>query len=446
MSSVSHRGFTHLGLDVAKDSIAVAVLAPDRDRAPVEEIFHDEVSVRRLIDRFDDHSTLWACYEAGPTGYELYRLLSSLGVRCDVVAPSLIPKRRGDRVKTDKRDARHLAGLHRAGELTAIGIPTPAQEAVRDLCRTRGDMVEDLTRARNRLTKFLLRHSLVWRGGSNWTFKHERWLAGLHFDDRALAATFAHYRATVALRDTSLAAVAADLTPYFDTLPFGEQTHRLAAYRGVTRMGGLCLAAEVFDWRRFPAARSFMSFTGLVPSEHSTGLSEHRGNITHAGNRHIRSQLVEASWAYQYRPHVGAGIAARHDGLPPEVLARAWNAECNSSAKPSKLAVCARLRVVVEAKLELRWSPQQISGWLVETFPDDPEMRVSHETIYLSLFVQSRGALRKELTRYLRSRSCGPEAEGPHRHEWSGSVARHAQHSRATGGGERPGGARPLGR
>ena len=150
MSSVSHQGFTHLGLDVSKDWIAVAALAPDRDRATVQKIFHDEVSVRRLIGRFDDRSKLWACYEAGPTGYDLYRLLVGMGVRCDVIAPSLIPKRRGDRVKTDKRDARHLAGLHRAGQLTPIGVPSPAQEAVRDLCRTRGDMVEDLTRARNR--------------------------------------------------------------------------------------------------------------------------------------------------------------------------------------------------------------------------------------------------------------------------------------------------------
>jgi transposase len=333
----------------------------------VEKIFHDEVSVRRLVGRFDDRSTLWACYEAGPTGYDLYRLLTGLGVRCDVVAPSLIPKRCGDRVKTDKRDARRLAGLHRAGELTAIGIPTPAQEAVRDLCRTRGDMVEDLTRARNRLTKFLLRHSRVWRDGSNWTLKHQRWLAGLHFDDRALAATFAHYRATVALRDTSLAAVEADLVPYFDTLLFGEQTHRLAAYRGVTRMGGLCMAAEVFDWRRFPAARSFMSFTGLVPSEHSTGLSEHRGNITHAGNRHIRSQLVEAAWAYQHRPHVGASIAARHDGVAPEVIARAWNAQVRLSGRFRKLAARKNVRSIVAAAVA-----RELAGFLWAEMTTDP--------------------------------------------------------------------------
>ena len=174
MTSLAHRGFVHLGMDVSKDSISVAVLHPDRDLAVVDKISSDAESVRRLIKRVGRPSGLWACYEAGPTGYDLYRLLTKMGVRCDVVAPSLVPKGRGDRVKTDKRDARRLAGLHRAGELTAIAVPSPAQEAVRDLCRTRGDMVQDLTRARNRLTKFLLRHSLVYRDGSNWTCKFER--------------------------------------------------------------------------------------------------------------------------------------------------------------------------------------------------------------------------------------------------------------------------------
>jgi transposase len=148
-----------------------------------------------------------------------------------VVAPSLAPKGRGDRVKTDKGDARRLAGLHRAGELTAIAVPSSAQEAVRDLCRTRGDMVQDLTRARNRLTKFLLRHSLVYRDGSNWTCTFERWLSGLHFEDRALAATLNHYRATVQLRDRSLAAVESDLEHYFGTELFADAVLRFGAYR-----------------------------------------------------------------------------------------------------------------------------------------------------------------------------------------------------------------------
>ena len=265
MSSIAHRGFVHLGMDVSKDSIAVAVLSPDRDTAEVDKIFHDADSVRRLVKRLGKPKGIWACYEAGPTGYDLQRLLTSLGVRCDVVAPSLIPKGSGDRVKTDRRDARRLAGLHRAGELTPIAIPTPAQEGVRDLCRTRGDMVQDLTRARNRLSGFLLRHSVVWRGGSKWTERHRRWLATLSFDDPAIATTYSHYLATVKLRDTALEAVEGDLVPWCTTGPFDDQVPRLAAYREVTRVGALCLAAEVFDWRRFPRARPFMSFTGLVP-------------------------------------------------------------------------------------------------------------------------------------------------------------------------------------
>jgi hypothetical protein len=159
MTSLGRRGLVHLGMDVSRGSISLAVLHPDRDVAVVDKIASEAESVRRLVKRVGRPGGLWACYEAGPTGYDLYRLLTKMGGRCDVVAPSLVPKGRGDRVKTDQGDARRLAGLHRAGELTAIAVPSPAQEAVRDLCRTRGDMVADWARARNRLTKFLLRHS-----------------------------------------------------------------------------------------------------------------------------------------------------------------------------------------------------------------------------------------------------------------------------------------------
>lgn len=359
MSSVAHRGYVHVGMDVSKDAIAVAVLPPDRDVAEIDKIFHDEQSVRRLIKRLGRPSGLWACYEAGPTGYELHRLLKSMGVRCDVVAPSLIPKGSGDRVKTDRRDCRRLAGLHRAGELTPVAVPSPAQEAVRDLCRTRGDMVEDLTRARNRLSGFLLRHSVVWRGGSTWTQRHERWLAGLHFEDRALASTFAHYLATVRLRDAALDAVEADLLPWCGREPFGAQVPRLAAYRGVTRIGGLCLAAEVFDWRRFPRARPFMSFTGLVPSEHSTGNSQRRGSITRAGNAHIRGQLCEAAWSYQHRPSVGVGIRQRQLEVAPATVARSWTAQVRLSSRFRQLAAHKNVRSVVAAAVA-----RELAGFL----------------------------------------------------------------------------------
>jgi transposase len=346
-------------MDVSKDSISVAILDPDRDVAVMDKIASDAESVRRLIKRVGRPAGIWACYEAGPTGYDLYRLLTSMKVRCDVVAPSLIPKGRGDRVKTDKRDARRLAGLHRAGELTAVAVPSPAQEAVRDLCRTRGDMVEDLTRARNRLTKFLLRHSMIYRGGTNWTVRHEQWLSGLHFENRALASTFAHYRSTVALRDTSLEAIEADLQHYFATDPFAEAVARLGCYRGVTHMGGLCMGAEVFDWRRFSTARGFMSFTGLTCSENSTGLSERRGSITKAGNSHIRAQLIEAAWAYQHRPAVGAIIRRRQEGATPAIMARSWTAQNRLCKRFTTLAARKNIKTVVAAAVA-----RELAGFL----------------------------------------------------------------------------------
>jgi len=346
-------------MDVSRDSISVTVLHPDRDTAELDKISADEPSVRRLFKRLGRPSGLWACYEAGPTGYDLYRVLTSMGVRCDVVAPSLTPKGRGDRVKTDKRDSRRLAGLHRAGELVAIGVPNPAQEAVRDLCRTRGDMVEDLTRARNRLGKFLLRHSLVYRDGSNWTVRHYRWLQGIHFDDRALTKTFEHYRATVTLRDTALEAIEADLSAYFTTEPFAEAVLRMGAYRGVTHMGALCLGAEVFDWRRFAGARPFMSFTGLTCSENSSGLSQHRGAITRAGNSHIRGQLCEASWSYQHQAHVGPGLRSRQQGVPAATVARSWQAQTRLCRRFRVLAARKNVKSVVAAAIA-----RELAGFL----------------------------------------------------------------------------------
>lgn len=359
MPSFAHSDAIHLGMDVHKDSISVGILNPGDDTPDVEKIFHDEASVRRLVGRFPEPALLRVCYEAGPTGYDLHRLLVSLGARCEVVAPSMIPKAPGDKVKTDKRDCRRLARLHRAGELVAIRVPTPLEEAVRDLCRTRGDMVEDLTRARNRLSKFLLRHSRVWRGDSNWTHAHERWLNALRFDEPALTLTFDHYRAVLATREAQLAAVQADLVPWFDRDPFADAVHRLGAYRGVTHMGGLGLAAEVCDWRRFGQAASFMGFVGLVPSEYSSGGSTHRGHLTKSGNAHVRAQLIEGAWQYRHRPFAGGVIAKRHEGVAPETVARAWKAQMRLSRRFRHLAERKNSKSVVAAAVA-----RELAGFL----------------------------------------------------------------------------------
>lgn len=336
MSSVtSDHGVVHLGLDVHKNTITVGKLEPGSDDPVVDKISSDEDAVRRLVARFADPRRVRACYEAGPTGYELARLLRTLGMGCEVIAPSLIPTAPGDRVKTDKRDARRLVRLFRAGELVAIRVPSVAEEAVRDLCRARADMVIDQTRGRHRLGKFLLRHGRVWRGGDNWTQKHQAWIAAQRFDDPALTATFGHYRATLTAREAAVAAIDADLVSWFDRAPFAGPVARLGAYRGITHLGALTLASEVCDWRRFPSAGAFMGFCGLVPSEYSSGERTRRGHITHAGNLHLRTQLVESAWAYKSRPAVGACIAQRHRDLPPEVIARAWKAQ---------LRLCGRFR------------------------------------------------------------------------------------------------------
>lgn len=336
MISVSHDS-TFLGLDVHKSTISAAVLAPGSQVPVVDRISSDAEAVRRLVGRFDDPAALVACYEAGPTGYELARQLRSLGVRCEVVAPSLIPVAPGDRVKTDKRDARRLALLLRGGQLTAVRVPEVAEEAVRDLCRARADMVIDRTRARHRLGKFLLRHGRVWRDGENWTLKHRSWIAAQRFDEPALDVALAHYRAALTAREAEVDAIDAELALWFGRAPFADAVRRLAAYRGVTELGALTLASEVCDWRRFPTAGMFSAFCGLVPSEHSSGERVTRGGITHAGNTHLRTQLVESAWAYKARAQVGPTLRRRHEGLDPEVVARAWAAQLRLCGRFSRL-------------------------------------------------------------------------------------------------------------
>ena len=336
MISVSQNS-TLLGLDVHKLTISAAVLAPGADVAVVDKISSDPDAVRRLVGRFDDPSSLVACYEAGPTGYELARQLRSLGVRTEVVAPSMIPVAPGNRVKTDKRDARRLALLLRGGQLSAVRVPDVDEEAVRDLCRARADMVIDRTRARHRIIKFLLRHGRVWRDGQNWTLKHQAWICAQRFDQPALDATLSHYQGTLTAREAAVNAVDAELCTYFEREPFADAVRRLCAYRGVTQLGALTLATEVCDWRRFPTAGTFAGFCGLVPCESSSGERVWRGGITHAGNTHLRTQLVESAWAYKSRAEVGSVLRRRQEGLDPEVVARAWAAQLRLCGRFTRL-------------------------------------------------------------------------------------------------------------
>jgi transposase len=367
MSSVAlSTGPIHLGLDVSKNKIAVGILRPDDTVPDTEVISSDEASVRRLMHRFADRGQLRVCYEAGPTGFGLARLLASLGVCCEVIAPALIPRAPADRVKTDRRDCRRLARLHRAGELVAIRIPSQAEEAVRDLCRARAALVSDRSRARHRVGKFLLRHDRVWRERA-WTLRHEQWLAGQSFDEPALRTTYGHYRAMLAARDAELAALTAELARYYETGPFAPAVARLAAYRGIDQLGALTLASEVGDWRRFPHARTFMGFTGLVPSEYSSGESVHRGHITRAGNQHLRTQLIESAWAYQHHPSIGATLRRRQTGLAPATVARSWTAQQRLCSRFRRLAARKTSRSIVVVAIA-----RELAGFLWAEMTQQP--------------------------------------------------------------------------
>ncbi len=231
----------HLGMDTPENTIVIGILMPDQETPILDRVWNEEGSVRHLIGRLGDVSALRACYEAGACGFGLHRLLASMGVACDVVAPSLIPRRPGDRVKTGKRDASRLTRLRRAGELTPIRVPTPAEEAVRDLVRARAALLDDRKRAQQRITAMLLRHGRIWRG-SSWTQARERWIVGQRFGELALAVTFAHYRAALDTRRAELDAVEAELAPWAGREPPGPLVARLGCYRGIAGLNGLTLA------------------------------------------------------------------------------------------------------------------------------------------------------------------------------------------------------------
>ena len=258
MSSVtSAPGPIHLGMDTSKNTIVVGILMPGDEIPVIDRIWNEEGAVRHLVSPLGDPAVLRACYEAGPCGFELHRLLASMGVACDVVAPSLIPRRAGDRVKTDKRDASRLARLHRAGELTPVRVPSPAEEAVRDLVRVRAGLLADRKRAQQRITAMLLRHGRVWRSGSYWTQAHEQWIARQSFEEPALTAALAYYRAGLDTRRAELDAIEADLRTWAGRDPLAPVVARLGCYRGIAELHGLALAAEVVDWRRLTPRRAY---------------------------------------------------------------------------------------------------------------------------------------------------------------------------------------------
>lgn len=330
----------YVGLDVHKDSIDIALAQAGRDAEVrhVGTIGGDlaalDKALRRLIST---GQRLHIVYEAGPCGFVIYRHLTAQGLRCEVVAPSSIPKRAGDRVKTDRRDALMLARLSRAGELRAVRVPDLADEALRDLVRAREDAVREQRNARHRLKALLLRHGIAYSGRANWSAAHLRWLARLTLPFEAQQIGFQEYLHAITesgLRIARLEQAMRELLPAWHLAPL---VAALQALRGVQLINAMTLAAELQDLVRFAHPRQLMAYVGLVPGEHSSGPRRRQGAITKAGNATVRRTLIEMAWHYQHPARVSAVIAARQTDLPKVVTDIAWAAQLRLHAKFKRL-------------------------------------------------------------------------------------------------------------
>ncbi len=317
-----------IAFDQHAASVVAAVLLPGHRMPALHDLTADLGTIGRFVDRFRRRGPVRCCYEAGPCGFELQRFLQARQVACEVIAPALIPRRPGDRIKTDRRDAGQLAVLYRAGALTAIHIPTAEEEAARDLLRCREDIRADLLRARHRLSKFLLRHGRRFTGTKKaWSKAHDAWLRHQAWPMPALDQTHHAYLRTVDEAIARLRSIEDDLRTLLTLEPLRPRVERLRCFRGIDDLTALTIAAEFGDPRRFPTAPRAMAFVGLVPSEHSSGSKQRHGAITKTGNAHLRRVLVEAAWHYRHRPFVGAALRRRQQCAPAIIIAQAWTAQ-----------------------------------------------------------------------------------------------------------------------
>jgi transposase len=330
----------YVGLDVSKEKIAVAVADEGREKPRYYGMIpHTLEAIRKLFKKLGNAEELQVCYEAGPTGYGLYRLCLSLGIACDVIAPGLIPQKPGDRVKTDRRDAIRLAQLFRAGELTSVYVPTEEDEALRDLVRAREAVKEDELRAKHRLTKFLLRHDIrpPQEVGKNWSYKYRQWIQTLKFTHSSSKVVFREYLHHLYEIQERLKRLEEEIKVQSTESVHAPMIQALQSLRGVALITATSLVAEIGSFKRFRSPKQLMAYTGLVPSESSSGDIRKQGKITKTGNRHVRRLLIESSWSYRHQPAVKGRLKQRLDGQPGAIQAISWKAQNRLHKKYFKL-------------------------------------------------------------------------------------------------------------
>lgn len=337
-----NESIAYVGLDVHKATIAVAVAYSGREEPVYHGIIaHTDKAVSKLLGRLSAKAEgVQVCYEAGPCGYGLYRQLIGLGHGCAVVAPALIPRKAGERVKTDRRDALALARLHRAGELTAVWVPGAEQEAMRDLTRAREDIKAIELKARQRLGAFLLRHGRVYGGKSRWTQAHWRWLETVRFDSPLQQLVLQEYIEAVREARRRVATLEEQMRLALAQWSLAPVAEALMALRGVSLITAMTVLAELGDISRFDSPRQLMGYLGLVPSEHSSGPRRRQGAITKTGNGHARRVLVEAGWNYRFAARKTRVIEQRAERTSARVQAIAWQAQKR---------LCARYRQLIAA-------------------------------------------------------------------------------------------------
>ena len=330
-----------LGLDVHAETNAVAVAEADGEVGSLGVIANRAESVRKLIRKLGSGEELRACYEAGPTGYVLYWQLAELGVQCDVVAPTLVPTKSGDRVKTDRRDAVKLARCHRAGDLTAVWVPDASTEALRDLVRAREAAKQDQLRARHRLSKFLLRTGQRPAAGLKaWTQLYMAWVRQLRYGQPAQEFTRLDLLHEVEHMAERVRRLEEAIREAVKLAPAAMQAviRDLQALRGIAEISAVTVVAELGQISRFDSPRQLMGYSGAVPSEASSGKRQQRGSITKTGNAHLRRIAIEAAWSYRLKPGVGPALRKRQEGVPEEIKEIAWKAQLRLHKRYARLA------------------------------------------------------------------------------------------------------------
>lgn len=315
----------HVGMDVDKEKIAVAVVKDYESEPRVQRIIGNRPdAIKALVEELSaeyDHVTL--CYEAGACGFELYRRITDLGALCIVIAPSSLPKKANNRVKTDRRDAVKLAMGLRSGDLSPVYVPTREDEALRDYLRAYEDIKAELKRAKQRLVHFLLRHEIRYEEGKNWSAKYWRWLRSLTFDSPMMGLAFAEYVGQITRLEETRTRIAQRLEEVAADERYETKVKTLRAFKGIGTLTALSCIVEIGDFRRFARAEQFMAFLGLVPSEHSSGGRRRLGSITKTGNGLLRKLLIEAAWHARYYKVHGKTLLADRAAVSPQIAAYA---------------------------------------------------------------------------------------------------------------------------